>query len=84
VRQAGGKEVRAWGVEGDADAGAIRSNTFALEWPPRSGRTAEFPEVDRAGWFPLDLARRKILKGQLPLLEELERLLRAGSTPPRT
>jgi predicted NUDIX family NTP pyrophosphohydrolase len=79
VRQAGGKEVRAWAVEGDADAGAIRSNTFAVEWPPGSGRTAEFPEVDRAGWFPMAVARRKILKGQLPLLDELERLLRRAS-----
>jgi len=76
VRQAGGKEVLAWAVEGEADAAAIRSNTFTMEWPPRSGRRAEFPEVDRAGWFPLDVARRKILKGQLPFLEEIEGLLR--------
>lgn len=75
VRQPGGKEVLAWAVEGDADPAAIRSNTFSMEWPPRSGRKAEFPEVDRAGWFALGVARRKILKGQLPLLEQLERLL---------
>ena len=80
VRQARGKEVRAWAVEGDADPAAIRSNTFALEWPPGSGKTAEFPEVDRAGWFPFEVARQKILKAQLPLLEELERLLRLSST----
>ena len=76
VRQAGGKEVLAWAVEGDADAAAIRSNTFSMEWPPRSGRSVEFPEVDRAGWFPMDVARRKILKGQLPFLDEIEGLLR--------
>jgi predicted NUDIX family NTP pyrophosphohydrolase len=75
VRQPGGKEVLAWAVEGDADAAAVRSNTFSMEWPPRSGRKVEFPEVDRAAWFDVDEARRKILKGQLPLLDELERLL---------
>jgi predicted NUDIX family NTP pyrophosphohydrolase len=76
VRQAGGKEVLAWAVEGDADAAAIRSNTFSMEWPPRSGRSVEFPEVDRAGWFGMEEARRKILKGQLPFLDEIEGLLR--------
>jgi predicted NUDIX family NTP pyrophosphohydrolase len=75
ARQPGGKEVLAWAVAGDADPAAIRSNTFSMEWPPRSGRTADFPEVDRAGWFALDGARKKILKGQLALLEQLERLL---------
>jgi predicted NUDIX family NTP pyrophosphohydrolase len=68
VRQAGGKVVHAWAGEGDCDAGAIRSNTFAL-----GKRT--YPEVDRAGWFALDEARSKILGGQQPLLDELERLL---------
>jgi predicted NUDIX family NTP pyrophosphohydrolase len=75
VTQAGGKIVHAWAVEGDADAVKIRSNTFSLEWPPRSGRTMEFPEVDRAGWFDLATARGKINKGQWPLLEQLKRLL---------
>jgi predicted NUDIX family NTP pyrophosphohydrolase len=70
-RQPGGKIVAAFAVEGDFDLAAFRSNTFTLEWPPRSGRRQEFPEADRAGWFvPLD-ARRKILKGQLPILEAL-------------
>ena len=75
VRQRGGKVVQAWAVEGDCDAGAISSNTFALEWPRGSGKTRTFPEVDRAGWFCLDEARRKILSGQTPLLDELERRL---------
>lgn len=71
VKQAGGKVVAAWAFEGDGDAGAIRSNTFSLEWPRGSGRFQDFPEVDRAAWFSLDEARRKVLRGQVPLLEEL-------------
>jgi predicted NUDIX family NTP pyrophosphohydrolase len=74
VRQAGGKAVHAWALEGDIDTAALRSNRFSLEWPPRSGRIQEFPEVDRGEWFALSAARRKINKGQLPLLDELERL----------
>lgn len=72
IRQAGGKMVYAWAAEADLDPAAVVSNTFALEWPPRSGKMRDFPEVDRAGWFPLEEARRKILKSQRPLLEELE------------
>jgi predicted NUDIX family NTP pyrophosphohydrolase len=72
VRQSGGKIVHAWAVEGDCDTDAIASNSFTIEWPPRSGRMQSFPEVDRAGWFTLPLARQKILKSQLPLLDELE------------
>jgi len=71
VKQAGGKVVAAWAFEGDGDAAAIRSNTFSLEWPRGSGRFQDFPEVDRAAWFSLDEARRKVLRGQVPLLEEL-------------
>jgi predicted NUDIX family NTP pyrophosphohydrolase len=71
VRQAGGKLVRAWALEADYDSAAMRSNTFEMEWPPRSGRKQSFPEVDRAAWFALDEARVKILSGQVPLLEEL-------------
>jgi predicted NUDIX family NTP pyrophosphohydrolase len=71
-RQRGGKIVEAWAVEGDFDPGRLHSNTFSMEWPPRSGRRIEVPEVDRAAWFGLDEARRKILDGQLPLLDELE------------
>jgi len=74
VRQAGGKIVHAWAVEGDFETAALSSNTFQMEWPPRSGRQQTFPEVDRAAWFTLDVARRKILKGQLPLLDELSRM----------
>lgn len=74
-RQPGGKTVRAWALEGDFDPAALRSNTFSLEWPPRSGRTAEFPEVDRAVWFSVDEALEKINKGQRPIIEALvERL----------
>lgn len=67
-RQPGGKMVLAWAVEGDLDAGAVQSNLFTLEWPPRSGSVREFPEVDRAEWFRPELAREKILKGQAPIL----------------
>jgi len=67
--------VLAWAVEGDLDVGEIRSNTFTMEWPPRSGRSAEFPEVDRAGWFALEDARTKLLSGQVPFLDRLVQLL---------
>jgi predicted NUDIX family NTP pyrophosphohydrolase len=73
VRQAGGKTVHAWAVAGDVDAGRIRSNMCEIEWPPRSGRRMTVPEVDRAQWFPLDEARRRINKGQVALLDELAR-----------
>ena len=75
VRQAGGKVVHAWAVKGDCEAESIKSNSFTMEWPPRSGQRMEFLEVDRAGWFNLELARQKILKGQLMLLDELQRVL---------
>jgi predicted NUDIX family NTP pyrophosphohydrolase len=77
VRQSGGKRVTAWAVEGDLDPAAVKSNTFLLEWPPRSGRRQEFPEIDRAGWFDLDTARRKIVKGQAALVDRLEERLGA-------
>jgi len=70
VRQASGKVVHAWAVEGDFDPAALRSNTFSMEWPPRSGRRQEFPEVDLADWFSIENARRKIVKGQIPLLDQ--------------
>jgi predicted NUDIX family NTP pyrophosphohydrolase len=75
LEQASGKLVSAWAVEGDADPSKLRSNTFRLEWPPRSGARQEFPEVDRGGWFDLETARRKLLPGQLPLLTELTSIL---------
>jgi predicted NUDIX family NTP pyrophosphohydrolase len=71
VRQAGGKEVTAFTLEGDLDPDTLRSNLFAMEWPPRSGRLQSFPEVDRAGWFSLAEARIKILPAQAPLLDRL-------------
>jgi predicted NUDIX family NTP pyrophosphohydrolase len=74
VRQPGGKIVHAWAVAGDADPLALRSNRFPLEWPPRSGRMQEFPEIDRAAWFDLAAARLKLTRGQLPLLDALERV----------
>lgn len=72
IRQAGGKVVHAWAAAGDFDVAKLRSVNFSMEWPPRSGRMQEFPEVDRAGWFALEDARRMILSSQLPLLERLE------------
>ena len=63
--------MTAWALEGDIDADAIASNTFTMEWPPRSGTMREFPEVDRAGWFDLDEARERILPAQAPLLDRL-------------
>jgi len=66
-----GKVLRAWAVEGDCDPSEIRSNMFTMEWPPRSGRQQEFPEVDRAAWFEIEEAKRKINRGQVSLLERL-------------
>jgi predicted NUDIX family NTP pyrophosphohydrolase len=75
LKQSSGKTVHAWAVEGDYDPGQVRSNTFQLEWPPKSGKTMEVPEIDRADWFVMDIARDKILPGQCRLLVELERYL---------
>lgn len=75
VKQKSGKIVRAWAFEGDCDSSTIRSNTFSLEWPPKSGQQMEFPEVDQAEFFGLDDARLKINPAQVNLLDELERLL---------
>lgn len=72
VRQAGGKTVHAWAVRAEFDPARLASQTFEMEWPPRSGRRQTFPEVDRAAWFTIDEAKRKILKGQVGLLDELE------------
>ena len=72
IRQRGGKHVTAFAAPGDLDASAIQSNTFTLEWPPRSGKQREFPEVDRAAWFLLPEARQKINPGQAELLDRLE------------
>jgi predicted NUDIX family NTP pyrophosphohydrolase len=82
LRQRGGKIVRAFAFESDLDPETIKSNTFVMEWPPRSGRHQEFPEVDRAGWFTVDAAKQKLLAAQVGLVEELARLLtRKGNEP---
>jgi predicted NUDIX family NTP pyrophosphohydrolase len=73
VRQPSGKVVYAWAVHGDIDPAAIHSNTFLIELPKGSGKMREFPEVDRAGWFSLEEARRKILQGQVAILDQFER-----------
>jgi predicted NUDIX family NTP pyrophosphohydrolase len=71
VRQASRKVVHAWAIEGEFDPAALNSNTFEMEWPPRSGKVAVFPEADRAAWFGIDEARRRILPAQAPLLDAL-------------
>ena len=75
IRQRGGKQVEAFALEGDFDVDGLSGNSFEMEWPPRSGRLQSFPEVDRAEWFELPEARRKILVGQQPLLDRLEGFL---------
>jgi predicted NUDIX family NTP pyrophosphohydrolase len=71
VRQSGGQVLTAWAAPGDLDVTTAVSNTFTLEWPPRSGRMQEFPEIDRAAWVPVDTARELLVKGQVPLLDRL-------------
>ena len=72
VRQKAGKLVHCWAAEGDFDPATLRSNTFSMEWPPRSGNEREFPEVDRAQWFGLDEARAKIIPAQADFLDRLK------------
>ena len=79
LRQKGGKDVAAFALEGDLDPESIVSNSFTIEWPPRSGRFGSYPEVDRAAWFALAEARAMILPSQLPLLEWLDQALRSKS-----
>ena len=71
ITQPGGKIVKAWAIEGDCDAANVRSNLFSMEWPPKSGRMQEFPEIDRGEWFPIEAARDKLLKGQVGFLDQL-------------
>jgi predicted NUDIX family NTP pyrophosphohydrolase len=78
VRMRSGKRISAWAAEGDLDADAVRSNTFTLEWPPRSGRTQAFPEVDRAAWFTAEDARVRLVPAQVAFVD---RLLALGPTP---
>lgn len=75
VKQHGGKTVHPWAVEGEVDEAAVRSNEFEMEWPPRSGRKARFPEIDRGRWFRVAEAKRRILPGQVPILDELAALV---------
>jgi len=75
LRQPGQKIITAWAFEGDCDAGKIKSNTFKMQWPPKSGKEMEFPEVDRAQWFTIPVAKQKLLKGQAGFLEELCQIL---------
>jgi predicted NUDIX family NTP pyrophosphohydrolase len=81
VRQHSGKTVYAFAVESEFDPAALRSNLFEMEWPPRSGRRQSFPEVDRAEWFTMAIAGRKILSGQAPLLRQLEERLNPDPCP---
>jgi predicted NUDIX family NTP pyrophosphohydrolase len=83
-KQPGGKTVLAWAAVGEADPAAVKSNLFEMEWPPRSGRRASFPEVDRAAWFAVDEARSKILKGQWPIIEALLQQLSEPIRPQET
>lgn len=75
VRIKSRKIIIAWAIEGDIDASAIHSNTFTMEWPPKSGNHREFPEVDRAQWFPIDIAKEKINRGQTDFLDQLLAIL---------
>lgn len=78
VRLASGKRITAWAFEGDADPALLRSNSFAMEWPPRSGRIESFPEVDRVAWFGLAQARQRISTGQAPFIDRLASALGAS------
>jgi predicted NUDIX family NTP pyrophosphohydrolase len=78
VTQKNGKEVHAWGVEGEIDAEDITSNTIMIDWPPRSGKQMEIPEVDKAGFFDLEAAKNKVNPAQIPLLERLLTFLENG------
>jgi predicted NUDIX family NTP pyrophosphohydrolase len=82
-RQSSAKTVEVWAVEGEADPARLASNTFAMEWPPGSGRIREFPEVDRAAWFTLPEAARKVVKGQALILEALSARLGDAMQGPR-
>lgn len=76
IKQPSRKIISAWAFEGDCDASTIKSNTFKMEWPPRSGKEVEFPEVDRAEWFPTKMAKKKLLKGHVGFIEELSEILK--------
>jgi len=75
VKQKSGKLVLAWAAKGDFDPAMLKSNEFEMEWPPRSGSKKKFPEVDKAAWFPIEEAVKKMVEGQIPLLKELEKIV---------
>lgn len=81
IKQKGGKEVFAWAVEGDLDTNNITSNMFKLEWPPKSGKYQDFPEIDKAEWFPVNIALEKINQGQAQLIRELLERVGADNIP---
>lgn len=81
LRQKSGKRITAWAFEGDADPAALVSNLFEMEWPPRSGRMQSFPEIDRVRWYGLDEARRKLIAGQAPFIDALQRTLQGQGLP---
>ncbi|MFQ5963670.1 MAG: NUDIX domain-containing protein [Candidatus Scalinduaceae bacterium] len=80
IKQPSGKLITVWAFEGNCDASKIKSNTFTMEWPPRSSRQQEFPEVDRAGWFTIAVAKKKITKGQIGFIDELCQILAGNSS----
>jgi predicted NUDIX family NTP pyrophosphohydrolase len=84
VRQSGGKVVQAWAIEADCDPSQVRSNRFSVEWPPKSGKIQDFPEVDRASWFNIEEARKRINPGQIGLLDQLISSLATGIGPERS
>jgi predicted NUDIX family NTP pyrophosphohydrolase len=79
VKLQSGKILHVWAVEGNCDPSEIKSNTFTVEWPPRSNRIQEFPEVDRASWFNINKAKEKINPGQIPILEQLRQIIEIGT-----
>ena len=83
LRQPSGKVICAWAMRRDLDPASVKSNTFSMEWPPKSGRQQEFPEIDRAAWFTMETARYKLLKGQVGFLDQLESKLGSDRSAPR-
>lgn len=82
-RQTGGKIVHAWAVQGNLDPSEVKSNTFSMEWPPKSGKRQAFPEIDRANWFDIETSKARINKGQLVFIERLlKKLSASGRRPP--
>jgi len=83
LHQPSGKIIYVWGVEGEFDPTTVKSNTFTLEWPPKSGQKREFPEIAKAEWFPIEVAKLKIVRGQGDFIDQLKEKLTEGSHPLR-